>query len=117
MVQLDYLRNYSRGLKGVTEDIKWGNDLCFSIGGKMFLVIGLNVQPVSASFKSNPEEYERLIQQTGFLPAPYFARHHWVLIEDIDLLSQKEWENYILYSYESAFNKLPKRKQSEIKTS
>jgi len=30
------LQAYCRSLPGATEDIKWGNDLVFSVGGKMF---------------------------------------------------------------------------------
>ncbi len=116
MVQLDDLRNYSLGLKGVTEDIKWGHDLCFSIGGKMFLVIGLDTQPVTASFKSYPEQFELLIQQTGFSPAPYMARHYWVFVDDISRLSIKEWEKFIQPSYRLVIGKLPKRVQAEINT-
>lgn len=83
----------------------------------MFLVIGLDVQPVAASFKSSPEKFERLIQQSGFSPAPYLARHHWVLTDDINRISRTEWENYILHSYESVYGKLSKRKQSDVKSS
>ena len=117
MVQLDDLRKYCLGLNGVTEDIKWGHDLCFSIGGKMFLVVGLDTQPVTASFKSYPEEFELLIQQTGFSPAPYMARHHWIFTDDISRLSFKEWEKFILQSYGLVFGKLPKRTQGAITTS
>ena len=30
------------GLPGVTQDVKWGNDLAYSVGGKMFAVTCLD---------------------------------------------------------------------------
>ena len=40
-MNIEEIQNLCKQLPGVTEDIKWGNDLCFSVGGKMFLVAGL----------------------------------------------------------------------------
>jgi predicted DNA-binding protein (MmcQ/YjbR family) len=40
-----------KALPSVTEDIKWEHDLVFSIGGKMFCVVGLEQSPTTASFK------------------------------------------------------------------
>ena len=35
---IDAIRQLCRALPHVTEDIKWDDDLVFSIGGKMFIV-------------------------------------------------------------------------------
>ena len=43
-----------------TEDVKWGSDICFSVGGKMFLVAGLELSPVTASFKVTGEQFEEM---------------------------------------------------------
>jgi len=48
-------------LSGVTEDIKCGSDLCFSVGGKIFLVTGLEQLPITASFKVADEQFEELL--------------------------------------------------------
>ena len=39
IMDIDALRAICKKLPGVTEDIKWGNDLCFCIAGKMFFHI------------------------------------------------------------------------------
>jgi hypothetical protein len=44
---LDLIREIASKLPHVTEDIKWGNDLCFCIAGKMFCVTGLESGPAS----------------------------------------------------------------------
>ena len=37
---VDTIRSLCRTLPAVTEDVKWGHDLCFCVAGKMFTVIG-----------------------------------------------------------------------------
>ncbi len=55
-MNIEGIQNICRQLPGVTEDIKWEHDLVFSIGGKMFCVVGLDQSPTTASFKVNDEE-------------------------------------------------------------
>ena len=114
MVQLEDLRRYSLGLPGVTESIKWGHDLCFCVGDKMFWVAGLEVQPVHASFKTDLDQFDQLIIQPGFTPAPYIARHQWVMVNDITRISRTDWETYINHAYALIFNKLPARIKLKI---
>lgn len=108
------LRRICMTLKGATEDIKWEHDLCFCIGDKMFLVTGLDEQPVSASFKVSDEEFDELSAKPGFTPAPYMARHKWVRVEDISRLSKKQWERYARQSYDLVRSKLPKKILREL---
>jgi predicted DNA-binding protein (MmcQ/YjbR family) len=106
---IEKLRRFCLSLPHVTEDIKWGNDLCFCIGGKMFCVTGLDSSPTSASFKVKDEEFEEMSRREGFQPAPYMARHKWVYTADIENLSDQEWERYLRQSYELVKAKLPKK--------
>ena len=84
------IQQICKSLDNVTIDIKWGHDLCFNIGGKMFLVTSPDTIPVSASFKTNEEPFNQLIERTGFKPAPYPAKHKWVFVAYISRLSKKE---------------------------
>jgi predicted DNA-binding protein (MmcQ/YjbR family) len=102
-----------KALKGTTQDIKWKNDLCFLVGGKMYCVCNLNGQ-LSISFKTTPEEFGDLIERDGIIPAPYVANHHWVLVENSDALKKKEWEYFIRQSYEIVFDKLTKKIKNEL---
>ena len=103
-------------LPHVTEDIKWGHDLVFSVGTKMFCVVGPDQFPVSASFKVTDSEYDEMSSRPGFRPAPYLARHKWVFIEDINKMKKGEWKKYIQQSYELVKDKLSGKlkKQSGI---
>ena len=112
---LEELQELCGQLPGVTEDIKWEQDLCFCVGGKMFLVVGLGQAPATASFKLPPEEFAEMTARIGFAPAPYLARHHWVLTENIRNLRREEWEAYIRQSYGLVASKLPKRVQQALR--
>ena len=112
-MDIDALRNLCLGLKAVTEDVKWGNDLVFSVGGKMFCVASLE-QPFTCSFKVKDDEFEELSVMDGFTPAPYMARAKWVLVNKSGKLNKKEWEHYILQSYNLVKSKLTKKAQTEL---
>jgi predicted DNA-binding protein (MmcQ/YjbR family) len=115
-MSIEELQNICRQLPGVTEDIKWEHDLVFSVGEKMFCVVGLDQSPTTASFKVKDDEFEEISNWPGFKPAPYVARYKWVWIEDIHKMKKTDWEKYILKSYELVKNKLPLklRKQLEL---
>jgi predicted DNA-binding protein (MmcQ/YjbR family) len=106
-MNIETLRDLCRALPAVTEDVKWGHDLCFSVADKMFCVAALD-GPLTVSFKVKDEEFDELSSTPGFSPAPYVARYKWVLVEDVNKLSRKEWSQYVKQSYELVKAKLPK---------
>ena len=113
-MDLETLRQLCLSFPGVTEDIKWGADLCFNIGAKMFVVCGPDSTPVSASFKCSDEDFESLITRPGFIPAPYLARHKWVHIDDLALLTPAEWQRLAHQAYTLVRSKLPKKIQDSL---
>lgn len=107
-MNIEALRELCRELPAVTEDIKWGHDLCFSVAGKMFCVAGLD-GPLTVSFKVKDDEFDELSSSPGLRPAPYVARYKWVLVEDVNQLSKKEWAHYVRQSYDLVRARLPKK--------
>jgi predicted DNA-binding protein (MmcQ/YjbR family) len=103
------LEKFCLSLEGTTTDVKWGNDLCYLIGGKMYCVTGLDL-----SMKVPAEEFGELTEREGIMPAPYMARNHWILIEKSNALTANEWKYYIRQSYELVFAKLPKKIKMKI---
>lgn len=99
----------------VTEDIKWGQNLVFSVGGKMFCIAGLDQSPINASFKVPDEEFEEMSRRPGFRPAPYLAKHKWVLIEDIAKMKNTDWKKYLRQSYALVRDKLPAKVKNQLK--
>ena len=113
-MDLESIRIFCKNLPNVTEDIKWGNDLCFSIGDKMFCVAGLQT-PTSVSFKVKDEEFDEMSSWPGIGSAPYVARYKWVLVNDLNKLNKKQWEHYIQQSYDLVKSKLPKKTLKGLK--
>lgn len=108
---IDTVRTICRTLPGVTEDIKWGHDLCFSVGGKMFVAMDVD-PPHSIGFKCTPETFAELIERPGIIPAPYMARNMWVLEQQLgEALTRRELEALIRTSYDLIVAKLPKSRQ------
>ncbi len=110
---VDDIRKFCRSLPSATEDVKWGNDLCFSIGGKLFSVVSLT-EPFGISFKVPDEEFETLSERDGFMPAPYVARYKWVLLKNANKIPKKELRTFIERSYEMIKAKLPKKIREKL---
>ena len=113
MPDVETVQSICLSLKAATEEIKWGNDLVFSVGAKMFCVIGLE-PPFRCSFKVKDEEFEELSVREGFMPAAYMARAKWVSVSDEARLNKKEWEAYIRQSYELVKAKLTRKMRQEL---
>jgi len=113
-MDIEDIQSYCHSFPGVTEDIKWENNLCLSVGGKLFLLISLDEVPPGATFKVPEEDFEAISCMEGFRQAPYFARGKWVNVDDIGKPGRKEWESFIRSSYDLVKAKLPKRVQKEL---
>ena len=108
---LETVRSICRALPEVTEDVKWGHDLCFSVGGKMFTVIDLE-PPHPVACKCTPESFGELTARSGIIPAPYMARNMWVMEQELgEALDRREFEALVRTSYELVVATLPKSKQ------
>ena len=116
-MNLEAIRRYCKSLPHVEEDVKWGHDLCFLIGRKMFCVLNLEPQRGDKSmiaFKATPEEFEELIEREGVIPAPYMARNKWVSLEDYATLPWRELQERVARSYELVKATLPKKVQAAL---
>ena len=113
-MDIENIRLMCKQLPGVTEDIKWGNDLVFSVGGKMFCVAGLEQSPTTASFKVTDEEFDEMSSRSGFKPAPYVAKYKWVWMDDINKLKKAEWKHYVKQSYDLVKEKLPAKVKKQL---
>ncbi len=103
-----------RALPGATEDIKWGADLVYSIGGKMFAVTGADDDASGISLKVDDERFLELTDRPGIVPSPYLARAKWIRIVDFKAVGDAEAAALLKRSYELVFAKLTKKLQREI---
>lgn len=112
-MNIEQIRKYCLSFPGATEDVKWGADLTFLIGAKMFAVTGLESTADGISFKCTPEKFAELVERDGIIPAPYVARYKWVKVERMDALPAAELKELIAESYKMVRDKLsPKIKKT-----
>jgi predicted DNA-binding protein (MmcQ/YjbR family) len=111
---LDKLREYCLTFPGATEQIQWGADLVFKVGGKMFCVACTDVAPNVMSFKCDDEMFAELCERDGIIPAPYMARAKWVALERWDTVGDREIKPLLAEAYRLVREKLPKKTQIEL---
>ena len=75
VMTIDAVRAMCRALPKVSEDIKWGHDLCFIVGGKMFAVVSME-PPHSIAFKCTPETFGELVERPGIIPRTVHGKEH-----------------------------------------
>jgi predicted DNA-binding protein (MmcQ/YjbR family) len=110
-MSIDAVRTFCRSLPAVTEDIKWGSDLVFSVGGKMFAVVNTE-RPHTLSFKCAPDAFAELTERDGIIPAPYLARAMWVQERTVgEVLERREMEALLKASYDLVASALPKSRR------
>ena len=110
----EWLRKLCLSFPGTTEQIQWGYDLLFKVGGKMYAVTPLEPAPVCLSFKASPEKFAELTERQNIIPAPYLARAQWVALQTRDSLGHEELAGLLRESYEMILAKLPKKMQEAI---
>jgi predicted DNA-binding protein (MmcQ/YjbR family) len=114
-MDIEEIRQFCLSLPHATEDVKWGNDLTFCVGKKMFAVTGLETaENSSLSFKCTPEKFAELTERAGIIPAHYVARYHWVTLEKLDAIERDELKNLIEQSYGLVWEKLPKSLKNKL---
>ncbi len=110
----EWLRKLCLSFPGTTEQIQWGYDLLFKVGGKMYAVTPLEPAPVCLSFKASPEKFVELTERQNIIPAPYLARAQWVALQTRDALGREELAGLLRESYEMILAKLPKKMREAI---
>ena len=110
------VRAICEALPGTTVDVKWDNNLCFCIGGKMYAILSIDPDRTRLSFKVPEELFEVLTAMPEIIPAPYLARHKWVCLEHLDALPAATLASNLETSYSLVFAKLPARTRRAIST-
>ncbi len=113
-MDVDWLRKLCLSFPGATEQIQWGYDLLFKVGGKMFAVTPLEPAPVCLSFKASPENFAELTERPNIIPAPYLARAQWVALQTRDALPAEELARLLRGSYDMVFAKLPRKTREAV---
>jgi predicted DNA-binding protein (MmcQ/YjbR family) len=110
MPDVEWIRKLCLSFPDVTEDMPWGDDLCFKVRGKIFtgMVLSDGRFP-RITLKCAPETFHDLLEIEGISPAPYVGRYKWVMLANSNVLSANELESLIRQSYELVAAKAPKK--------
>jgi predicted DNA-binding protein (MmcQ/YjbR family) len=99
-MNIDSLREFCLSFAGASENLQWGEELCFKVGGKIFAMLALGSVPQSLTFKCNPETFAEVTEKEGVVPAAYVGRYQWVTVKRLDVLRDAELQDMIRQSYE-----------------
>ena len=107
--------DYCLAKKGVLETFPFDKEtLVLKVGGKMFLLMALEKQPLLISVKTDPEWSEELREKYPQITGAFHMnKTHWnsVLCEGLKPVLIKEM---IDHSYDLILNSLTKKKREEV---
>jgi predicted DNA-binding protein (MmcQ/YjbR family) len=106
-MKVDAIREFCLAFPQAKENLQWGDELCFKIGGKIFVMLGLDNPRLC--FKCTPETFAELLERQDVRPAPYVGRYKWVMLDRLDALHWDELRGLISRSYEMVAAKAPKK--------
>ncbi len=111
MPDVDWIRKLCLSLPDTTENLEWGETLCFKVRGKLFATVHLSEGKLAPMvLKSASEKFHELIESEGISPAPYVGRYKWILLANSNVLPSAEIEALIRQSYDLVEAKAPKKR-------
>jgi predicted DNA-binding protein (MmcQ/YjbR family) len=116
-MSIEEIREFCLTFPEATENLQWGDDLCFKIRGKIFVTIALTTVPQKLCFKCSAETFVELLEREDIRPAPYVGRYKWVILDRLDALGAGELQDFIRRSYEMVAAKTPAKSRSRVKGS
>ena len=115
-MNIEELREYCISKPHTEETFPFDEEtLVFKVGRKMFLLAGINEDPVQFNVKCNPEKAIELREQYSFvLPGYHMNKKHWNTIVCEKSLSKKLIKEWIDDSYKLVVDSLPKKEKEKI---
>lgn len=120
-MDLDAIRKFCLSFPHATENLQWGDALCFKVGRKLFAVLGLDSLPQRLCFKCTPERFAALCELENIRPAPYVGRYQWVMLDRLDalpddVLQELIWQSYQMIRSKAKIRTMPSRRGRAAKT-
>ncbi|WP_286775177.1 MULTISPECIES: MmcQ/YjbR family DNA-binding protein [Sphingobacterium] len=117
-MNIEDLREYCLSIGPVMEETPFGPDtLVFKVGGKIFLLVGLDqIDELRFNVKCNPEWAIELRErhEHAVLPGYHMNKKHWNTIIANRELDDRKLEELILHSYQLIVESLPVKIRQEI---
>jgi predicted DNA-binding protein (MmcQ/YjbR family) len=106
------LEKAALALPGAELSIKWGDDRCYTVGGKMFAAT--DGAASNLSMKMTDIAFEALTEAGRGRPAPYMARAKWVMFDDVSRLDDGEVADWLATAHKLVAGKLTKKQRAEL---
>lgn len=115
-MNIESLRQYCLAKKGVEETLPFGPDtLVFKVGGKLFLLAGLDNVPLQFNVKCEPDHAVLLREQYPCVqPGYHMNKQHWNTVVVDGSVPGKVLQGWIDDSYNLILQSLSKKVQQEI---
>lgn len=117
-MNIEELREYCLNKKGVEETLPFGPEtLVYKVMGKMFLLAGLEYQPIQFNVKCDPDKALELREQFScVLPGYHMSKKHWNTIVDDGSVNSKQLRQWIDDSYNLVVDSLSKKLKTELES-
>ncbi|MET0636344.1 MAG: MmcQ/YjbR family DNA-binding protein [Chitinophagaceae bacterium] len=101
-MHIESLREYCLSKEGTTEELPFGPDtLVFKINGKIYLLVGLDNEPLSFNVKCDPQKAVLLREEyPSVTPGFHMNKQHWNTIVVDGSVSDKLLREWIDHSYD-----------------
>lgn len=106
------LEKAALALPGAELSIKWGDDRCYAVGGKMFAAT--DGAATNLSMKVTDIAFEALTETGRARPAPYMARAKWVMFDDVSALDAAEVADWLKTAHALVAGKLTRKARAAL---
>ena len=115
-MDIEQLREYCLAKTGTEEGLPFGPDtLVYKVGGKGFLLTGLENEELRFNVKCQPDKAMELREQFScVVPGYHMNKKHWNTIVVDGTVSSKQLKEWIDHSYELVVKSLPKKIREDI---
>ncbi|WP_127132674.1 MmcQ/YjbR family DNA-binding protein [Pseudoflavitalea rhizosphaerae] len=116
-MNIESLRAYCLSKPAVEETLPFGPDtLVFKIAGKVFLLTGLDSDPLSFNVKCDPDLAIELRERYDAVqPGYHMNKKHWNTVTVDGSVSGKLLKEWIDHSYELVVDSLPAKVKAELR--
>jgi predicted DNA-binding protein (MmcQ/YjbR family) len=111
-VTKDEFHAAAMALPGAALDIKWGDDHCYCVAGKMFAAVDGGYSKLG--FKATEIAFEALIATGRATPSKYLARAHWLNIDDLAAQDAGEVADWLKTAHGLVAAKLTRKVRAEL---
>ncbi|MBL7920868.1 MAG: MmcQ/YjbR family DNA-binding protein [Bacteroidia bacterium] len=114
-MSIEEIREYCLLKRGVTESFPFDNETLVFKAGKMFLLTGLNSNPVQFNVKCDPQIAIELREKYDFVqPGYHMNKQHWNTVTCDGRATKKQIFEWIDHSYDLIVQSLPKKQREEL---